>query len=106
MTGTCNLMLIYSRDDKNNRWLTRRDNIYEGQREYRNLVRIDHFDEPGCSPSEIRSLFTDENNRHLGVLDTDVPTKLDIEGYITVSNILRKRKYKFNKKTQKLIIDK
>ena len=51
-------------------------------------------------------MFTDDNNRHLGVLDTDVPTKLDIEGYITVSNMLRKRKYKFNKKTQKLIIDK
>ena len=103
MTGTCNIMLICSRDDKNNRWLTRRDNIYEGQREYRNLIRIDHFDEPYCSHSEIRSLFTDENNSHRGVLDTDVPTKLDIEGYITVSNMLRKRNCKFNKKTQKLI---
>ena len=103
MIGTCNLMLICSREDKNSRWLTRIDNIYEGQKEYRNLIRIDHFDEPCCSPSEIRSLFTDEDNKHLGVLDTDVHTKLDIEGYITVSNMLRKRKYKFNKKTQKLI---
>lgn len=103
MIGTCNLMLIYSRENKNDRWLTRIDNIYEGQKEYRNLIRIDHFDEPHCSPSEIRSLFTDGENKHFSVLDTDVPTKLDIEGYITVSNMLRKSKYKFNKKTQKLI---
>jgi len=102
MIGKCNLQLIYHRDIKNMRWLVNKNAIIKDKRppHYKHIQRLDGL----CSVKGLKSLFLNiGNDERLGILDTDVVTKLDIQAYFSASELLRQNCYKFNKKTQKLI---
>lgn len=101
MIGKCNLQLIYHCDNKDIRWLVNKNAIIKDKRpHYKHIQRLDGL----CSVRGLKSLFLNTgDDERLGILDSDVVTKLDIQAYFSASELLRQNCYKFNKKTQKLI---
>jgi hypothetical protein len=106
MTGKCNLVLIYNADNHSERWLTREDFII-GKNHYKFLMSFHKSLRHTLPPSKINDILTlfseKTNDRYLGILKSDRMTKLEIEDYRTLSRLLEKSKYRFNKKTQKLV---
>lgn len=111
MIGKCNLVLIYNANNHNERWLTREDYIV-GKNHYKYLMTLKKdIEKDMANPLKLEgfkeammNLFADDvSDRFLGILKSDVPTKLDINTYRLISKILKLTSYKFNKKTQKLI---
>ena len=110
MTGKCNLVLIYNKDNHDDKWLTREDYIVGSHYKYLMTLRKD-IEKDMTNPLKrtdfkkaMMNLFADNvSDRCLGILKSDVPTKLDINTYQLISKILKLTSYKFNKKTQKLI---
>lgn len=106
MTGKCNLILIYNADNHNERWLTREDYIV-GKNHYKYLMSFSKSLRdilPISKINEVITLFSEEtNDRYLGILKSDTKAKLEIEDYRTLSRLLEKSEYRFNKKTQKLV---
>ena len=69
------------------------------EKDMANPLKLEGFKE------SMMNLFADNvSDRFLGILKSDVPTKPDINTYRLISKILKLTSYKFNKKTQKLII--
>lgn len=111
MIGKCNLVLIYNKDNHDDKWLTREDYIV-GKNHYKYLMALKNdIEKDMANPLKLPSfkeammnLFADNvSDRYLGILKSDVPTKPDINTYRLISKILKLTSYKFNKKTQKLI---
>lgn len=111
MIGKCNLILIYNKNNHDEKWLTREDYIV-GKNQYKYLMTLKKdIEKDMTNPLKlvnikkgVMNLFGDNvSDRYLGFLTTDRQRKLDIETYCLISKILKLTSYKFNKKTQKLI---
>jgi hypothetical protein len=111
MIGKCNLVLIYNKDNHDEKWLTREDYIV-GKDHYKYIIALKkNIEKDMVNPLKLEGfkqamqcLFADNpSDRFLGILKTDRQRKLDIETYCLISKILKLTSYRFNKKTQKLI---
>lgn len=111
MIGKCNLVLIYNKDNHDEKWLTREDYIV-GKSHYKYLMALKKDVEKDIvNPLKLErfkeammKLFADDvSDSFLGIMTSDVLTKPDINTYLLISKILKLTSYKFNKKTQKLI---
>ena len=111
MIGKCNLVLIYNKDNDDEKWLTREDYIV-GKSHYKYLMALKKNNEKDiANPLRLEALkeamlnlFADDVlDRYLAIMTTDRQRKLDIETYRLISKILKLTSYKFNKKAQKLI---
>jgi hypothetical protein len=111
MIGNCNLVLIYNKNNHDEKWLTREDYIV-GKSHYKYLMPLrKDIEKDMVNPLKLASfkdavlnLFADNvSDRYLGIMTTDRQRKLDINTYRLISKILKLTSYKFNKKTQKLI---
>jgi hypothetical protein len=101
MTGKWDFLLVHSKDFESQRWITRQ--CFLADKHYKRLMSITLMDNY-IGDEAVKHFFEDKKtDMKMGILETDVVTKLDISAYITLSNMLRKSPYKFNKKTQKLI---
>lgn len=111
MIGKCNLVLIYNKDNDDEKWLTREDYIV-GKSHYKYLMALKKDIEKDITnplklegfKEAVLNLFADDlRDRYLAIMRTDRQRKLDIETYCLISKILKSTSYKFNKKAQKLI---
>ena len=115
MTGNCNtqgrtnLILVEDKNDREYRWVTMQEKVqYEPIKIIKSVTPIFNLDEIHQETSDFylkESVFNRNPDESLNtvLLDTDDIKKLDIRAYISVSYLLRKSSYKFNKKTQTLI---
>ena len=118
MTGNCNtqgrtnLILVEDKNNREYRWVTMQEKVqYAPIKLFKSLTRIFFIDElhkegiKAIDYSVKESMFNRNPSEGMStvLLDTDDIKKLDIKAYLSVSYLLRKSSYKFNKKTQTLI---
>lgn len=115
MTGNCNtqgrtnLILVEDKNNRECRWVTMQEKVqYEPIKIIKSITQIFGVDEIRQETIDFfvkESMFnrSPSENMSTALLDTDDIKKLDIRAYISVSYLLRKSSYKFNKKTQTLI---
>lgn len=107
--GRTNLILVEDKNNREYRWVTMQEKVqYEPIKIIKSITPIFNLDEihqETIDYSVKESMFNKNPDESLNtvLLDTDDIKKLDIKAYLSVSYLLRKSSYKFNKKTQTLI---